>query len=132
MNDLPPRKTLVMILRTLKYAQTPLERREIVRAAQVVRQALRATISSASTSADGELSPIAKRILSKCAGQKLSVKVLAMACSKSPEGSSFKKAMQQLKARKLILSTGKGMYRIQDQGEPADLRGGKAAPIASN
>lgn len=126
--DLPPRKTLVMLFRSLQYAQSDLERREIVRAARVVRQALRATSSS---TRPGELSPLAQRILSKCAGQTLSIKVIARACGgMSHDGTPIKRAMRELLASKKIERVGKGMYHVA-QSNSQNHPGKNPAPIAS-
>ena len=53
-----------------------------------------------------DLSPLAKRILTKCAGQTLNSLAIAQACKKAHGGTSIKRAIKQLVARQLIQKTG--------------------------
>jgi hypothetical protein len=110
MNDLPPRKTLVMLYRSLQYAQTALERREIVQSARVVRQALVAIQGSSSPSGP---SPLARRILANCAGQTLSIKIIARVSGRAYGGSTLKKVIKELLDSKKIERVGKGMYHVK-------------------
>ena len=124
--DLPPRKTLVMLFRSLQYAQSDLERREIVRAARVVREDL-----ELAGSVEGEevLSPLARRIVTKCGGQTLSFKSIAHICGKSPQGSTIRAALRELLDNKLVTPSGKGVYAVQLGDNLAEL-GDKLAKSA--
>lgn len=99
---------------------------EIVRAARDVRQKM---VTEKET--EGELSPLAKRILSRCAGQTVSVQVMARAVQKSYSGSSFKKALKSLRAGKHLQDVGKGMYHIPEATANSDLRCGKVSLSAA-
>lgn len=53
-----------------------------------------------------DLSPLAKRILVKCAGQTMNSRAIAMSCGKTPGGSAIKKALKQLVIRGMVVRSG--------------------------
>lgn len=124
MNDLPPRKTLVMLYRSLQFAKTDLERREIVRSARLIRLALH---SSLERDRRGSLSPLAHRILAKCAGQTLNSKAIARVCGMTPGGSSIKRAIRLLVQTGQATKLGNGNYQIVSARSNGKAPGGREA-----
>lgn len=67
-----------------------------------------------------KFSPLARRILIKCAGQTLDSRAIAMACGKAPGGSTIKEAIRQLvnaKRIERIGAAGAARYTIPKKSE---------------
>lgn len=69
--------------------------------------------------------PLARRILSRCAGQTLSSKSIALACGKSPGGSTIKRAIKYLVATEKVQkigAAGAARYVIPEKKINSDQR----------
>lgn len=120
MKDLPPLKALILLFRSLQFAQSETERHEIVRAARAVRHLLPTQHKTEGLSAHARL------ILSKCSGQTLHAKTIARVMGRSYEGTPFRQAMRQLRAGGYLEKTERGMYHISAEPvrpeQPGDVQ----------
>lgn len=125
-----PLAALVELCRALPLARSMEAERELIRSVGAVRELVEAQTAAVvrkqegqGQEADGELSPLARKMLTTLSDQKLHVTTWAMATRPgkqlSADSGTFQRAKRELLAAGLVKACGKGRYKKVVQ--PADV-----------